>query len=348
MLDDARLIRQHDRQNTFGLLSRLYQQATTPLPLLHTPSLESSIHNIVIVSNGEGVYAANILQHLVAGHLAIPCIVSETEVPPKFISKQTLLIVIDVVDFDSSLQGHLFAQQTQAQCAIITTKHPSLQIVTQRNTPTIKLPNNLPSRWQTIQIIRALLQILQVHKLCNDSFVQSLATAGIWLESQIKLWEPNTPTSQNQAKRIALKAIGKTPIFCADHNYSAIACKWQAAWNQSAKNVAFCTTLSKLLYGGVEAWVSHPVEKPFAIFDIHTQNESELVRDCFAQIDKLLSGRRPHATSIYLAGGTLIEQVLWGITLAEFASAYAATLNNVDASSTNTTKQLHARIRSLS
>ena len=50
----------------------------------------------------------------------------------------------------------------------------------------------------------------------------------------------------------------------------------------------------------------------------------------FELSDKLLSGMRPKANTIHLAGDTLMKQVLWGCILADFVSIYVAILNNVD------------------
>jgi len=46
--------------------------------------------------------------------------------------------------------------------------------------------------------------------------------------------------------------------------------------------------------------------------------------------DRLLSGLRPKATVVNLAGETAIQQLLWGSILADFTSIYVAILNGVD------------------
>ena len=48
--------------------------------------------------------------------------------------------------------------------------------------------------------------------------------------------------------------------------------------------------------------------------------------------DRLLSGRRPKATVVPIAGETVMGQLLWGCILGEFVSVYVAILNNVDPS----------------
>ena len=44
----------------------------------------------------------------------------------------------------------------------------------------------------------------------------------------------------------------------------------------------------------------------------------------------MLLGKRPKTHNIILKGESLLEQVLWGSILADFASIYLAILNNND------------------
>ena len=46
--------------------------------------------------------------------------------------------------------------------------------------------------------------------------------------------------------------------------------------------------------------------------------------------DRLLSGMRPKAEVIELRGETLLQQLLWGLVLADMASIYTAVLNGVN------------------
>ena len=92
--------------------------------------------------------------------------------------------------------------------------------------------------------------------------------------------------------------------------------------------MAFATTLAEAEQAGAHGWLSHPVDKPFALFDLASENDGT-TQQRMAALDRRLSGRRPHAKSILLAGKTELEQVLHGIILAEFASCYLGVLNGV-------------------
>ena len=79
-----------------------------------------------------------------------------------------------------------------------------------------------------------------------------------------------------------------------------------------------------------DLWTSHPVEKPFAVFDLVSELENPRTLKRFSLSDKLLSGRRPKATVVPIEGDSLLKQMLWGSILADFVSIYVAILNGVD------------------
>jgi glucose/mannose-6-phosphate isomerase len=111
-----------------------------------------------------------------------------------------------------------------------------------------------------------------------------------------------------------------------------VAYKWKISWNENAKNVAFWNEYSEYDHNEFIGWTSHPVEKPYAIFDIVSHLEHPQILKRFDISDRLLSGKRPKAMTISLQGDTLIQQMLWGSILADFASIYVAILNGADPS----------------
>jgi glucose/mannose-6-phosphate isomerase len=80
-------------------------------------------------------------------------------------------------------------------------------------------------------------------------------------------------------------------------------------------------------------WTSHPIEKPFVVVDIMSTFESSIVKRQAEVADRLLSGRRPKAVQVALAGSTLLRQLLWGSVLGDFVSIYVAVVNGVNPTS---------------
>ena len=130
--------------------------------------------------------------------------------------------------------------------------------------------------------------------------------------------------------QLALIAVGKTPVFYAGSLMAPVAYKWKISWNENAKNVAFWNYFPEFSHNEFIGWTSHPVEKPFAVFDLISNLENPRILKRFALSDKMLSGKRPKSTVVPLQGETVLEQMLWGSVLADFVSIYVGILNNVD------------------
>ncbi len=109
-----------------------------------------------------------------------------------------------------------------------------------------------------------------------------------------------------------------------------VAYKWKISWNENAKNVAFWNEFPEFNHNEFLGWTSHPVEKPFAVFDIISNFEHPQIIKRFDVSDRLLSGLRPKSTVVNLKGDSLIKQLLWGSILADYVSIYLAILNGVD------------------
>jgi glucose/mannose-6-phosphate isomerase len=161
------------------------------------------------------------------------------------------------------------------------------------------------------------------------AFDEIAATAD-WLASETAKWTSDVSTDKNYAKQLALTAVGKTPVFYAGSLMSPVAYKWKISWNENAKNVAFWNELPEFNHNEFMGWTSHPIEKPFAVFDLVSELEHTQILKRFEVSDRLLSGRRPKSTVVSLEGDSEIAQMLWGSILADFVSIYVAILNGVD------------------
>ena len=111
-----------------------------------------------------------------------------------------------------------------------------------------------------------------------------------------------------------------------------VAYKWKISWNENAKNVAFWNVLPEFNHNEFMGWTSHPVEKPYVVFDLRSSFDYPKITKSFEISDRLLSGKRPKANVIELQGESVIAQMLWASIFADFVSIYLAILNGVDPS----------------
>jgi glucose/mannose-6-phosphate isomerase len=217
-----------------------------------------------------------------------------------------------------------------AQVAIIAAGGKLVEQADEKQITYATLPASYQPRMAVIYNLRALITLLVNFKMATPDKLDEIAAMSGWLRDEAAKWSADIPTNENYAKQLALKAVGKTAVFYGGALTAPLAYKWKISWNENAKNVAFWNEYPEFNHNEFIGWSSHPVEKPFAVFDLVSHLEHERILKRFEVSDRLLSGLRPKSTVINLAGDNLIEQLLWGAVLAEYTSIYLAILNNVN------------------
>jgi glucose/mannose-6-phosphate isomerase len=331
MLDDANVLKQRDRSDALGVAARLVDQ------LSYTPALQDEchdgreIHHVIVAGMGGSALAADLAKTLLSDMISIPFEVVKDYALPAYATKNTLVILSShsgnteetLVCFDE-------AMKRGCQLAAIATGGALQDVAKKHQVMFASIPHDTQPRMGMIYNLRALLAVLVEYALISPKLNDEIAQAHDWLEHEVDSWVKEMPIERNYAKQLALIAVGKTPVFYGGSLTSPVAYKWKISWNENAKNVAFWNRYPEFNHNEFLGWTSHPIEKPFVIFDIVSDKENPRILKRFELSDKLLSGRRPKAQVIHLAGDTVVKQLLWGCILADFVSIYVAIMNNVD------------------
>jgi glucose/mannose-6-phosphate isomerase len=333
MLDDAKVIQQRDRDDALGVAAGEWQQATYDAVVQQGAHDGRDIQNIVLAGMGGSALAALLVKSWLNTVLTVPFEIVRDYTLPQYVGTSTLVIASSCSgNTEETLDCLDQALERKAQVAVLTSGGMLLKRAKSSSIAYIVLPDRtqLEPRMTTIAQMRALTQLLAHFGVIGDEYYAQIAQAGDWLKAESDLWGKDVPTDHNYAKQLALISVGKTPVFYAGSLLAPVAYKWKISWNENAKNVAFTNYLPEFNHNEFLGWTSHPVEKPFAVFDLVSELEHPRTLKRFALSDKLLSGRRPKSTVVPIAGDTLVQQMLWACVLADFVSIYVAILNNVD------------------
>lgn len=333
MLDDVNVLKQRDRGRALEMAARLFEQASFDVSLRDAAHDGREIKHIVIAGMGGSALAADIAKTLLAGELDLPVEVVKGYTLPHYTAHNTLLIAISHSGNTEETLGCLRearADHDDPQLAAITTGGALDKLAGEHAIMTALYPCETPARMAIIYQLKCILRVLQEYGLISGDPYDKVASLSKWLHEESDEWAKETRIEHNYAKQLALTAVGKTPVFYAGSLMAPIAYKWKVSWNENAKNVAFWNYLPESNHNEFIGWTSHPVEKPFAVFDLVSELEHPQVLKRFTVTDRLLSGRRPKATRVQLQGPTTLHQMLWGCILGDFVSIYVAILNNVD------------------
>lgn len=329
MLDDQNVIDQRDPSGSLKEIASLPMQMRFEPVVIGQPV--GGVDNVVLAGMGGSALAADIVRTLLVEGLTIPLEVVKGYDLPGYVNNKTLVIAISHSGNTEETLGCY--EQAKEQGCIVAAMATGGKLYDRAESDGVvraKIPVGVQPRMLVVYHLRTLLKLLHEFQVIDGGLFDEVSSAADWLDSEIKQWTADVPTEHNYAKQLATEAAGKTAVFYGGQLTAPLAYKWKISWNESSKNVAFWNQYPEFNHNEFMGWVSHPVEKPFAIFDLVSSFERPRIIERMALSDRLLSGKRPKATTIQLEGETPVQQMLWGMALADMTSIYLGILNNVD------------------
>lgn len=331
MLDDQNVLSQRDPSGALVIASKQFEQTKYLVKLLNQDHDNRPITNVIVAGMGGSALAALLVKAWLKSELTIPFEVIRTYDLPAYVNQNTLVIASSYSgNTEETLSCLNEAESKGAQIAIIASGGRLIDEANAKQIACAILPVDFQPRMAVIYNLCALVTLLSNFGVVSADKLTEINSKSDWLQNESSKWVREVPTANNYAKQLALLAVGKTAVFYGGTLTSPVAYKWKISWNENAKNVAFWNELPEFDHNEFIGWTSHPVEKPFAVFDIVSSLENPRILKRFEISDRLLSGMRPKSTVINLAGESAIEQLLWGSILADFVSIYLAILNGIN------------------
>jgi glucose/mannose-6-phosphate isomerase len=345
MLDDSNVLRQRDPKDALGIAAKEHEQAGFAAQVMQPDRDNRQIGNVVVAGMGGSALAALMVRAWLGPALNVPFEVVRTYNLPGYVGPSTLVIASSYSgNTEETLSGLREARDKGAEVAVIASGGALIEMAEAEGMAHVKLPSGLQPRMGVIYNLRALLALLAHFGVTEKDYLGEVAGLAGWLQEESANWLPGVTVDKNYAKQLALLSVGKTPVFYGGSVMGPLAYKWKISWNENAKNVAFWNEYPEFNHNEFIGWTSHPVEKPFAVFDLASPFEHPQILKRFTVSDKLLSGRRPKATVVELKGETVIASMLWGSVLSDFASIYTAILNGVDPTPVDLIEKLKAEL----
>jgi len=330
VLDSENILKQRDPSGALGIALAQFKQTTFDATVWNKEHDDREITGIVVTGMGGSALAALLAKIWLKNDLKIPFEVVRGYDLPAWVCRNTLVIASSYSgNTEETVSALEQATHCGSQLGIIASGGKLIDSAAGFNIAHVSLPQGLQPRMAVIYNLKALISLLENFGVIHAKLDEITELAN-WLETETAKWASDVPTVQNYAKQLAEDAVGKTAVFYGGALTAPVAYKWKISWNENAKNVAFWNEYPEFNHNEFMGWASHPIEKPFAVFDLISNFEHPQILKRFEISDKLLSGKRPKAISIELIGDSLIAQLLWGSILADFVSIYVAILNGVD------------------
>ncbi len=327
MLDDLKLIHVKDKFDALGLAEKQWQQ------LQHSYSIQipqGDYRNVVLAGMGGSALAAEFSTQWPGWK--VPFNISRSSEIPPHVNESTLFIASSYSgNTEETVAALAKAEEAGATIVVMASGGKLVEIARAKQYPLAELPAIQRPRYGAMYGFKALVSIGEAAGLlAQEGCAQMVTQAATGLQVASASWTPQVAVDQNLAKQVALELMGRTVVVYASPRLYPAAYKWKISMNENAKNTSWSGMFSEFNHNEFVGWTSHPIEKPFAIVYLLSSLDDDRLRKRFALSEKLLSGRWPAPIHIDIQGSTLLEQMLWAVTLGDFVSIYLALLNGVD------------------
>lgn len=327
MLDDLKLIHERDANDALGVVdkqwSQLQHKFNVDLPK------DMNIKNIVLAGMGGSAIPGVFLQSWPGFN--VPFEIVRNYDLPEYVGSDTLFVSSSYSgNTEETLECLKQAEDKKANIVILASGGKLLEHAKERNYPLYEIPGGIQPRMCTMFFLGAMVQAFEELGLIQKGSKEELHEVGDWLKGQTQDWKPEIATHKNKAKKIALELIGKSVVVYAGPKLFSSANKFKICLNENAKNIAWANQYPELNHNEFIGWTSHPIQKPYAVVEIRSNLEHPRVQKRFIVTEQLLSGQRPAPIVIEPKGDSVIKQVLWASTFADFISLYVAILNGLN------------------
>ena len=324
MLDDLKYIHQKDTYDALGVISKQSEQLLQKYDL---GECDRRFENVVHAGMGGSALWAIVARYWPGFN--VPFEITKDYDLPAYVNEKTLFIAASVSgNTEETLSSLAKAEAAGAYVVVIASGGKLAEIAREKGYPFLELPKVRPPRYGMFNGLKALTVLASKYGLTNNSnAVSELESAASFVQAAIDSWRPDVATNQNLAKQIALECAGKSMVIYSGPDLSPAAHKWKIGFNENAKNVAWEYTFPEFSHNEFTGWTSHPVEKPYQIIYLLSSFDNDRIKKRFELTEKFLSGRWPSPQHVEVQGTTLLEQLLWAVTLGDFVSVYTALLN---------------------
>jgi len=300
-----------------------------------TPA-KKTISNVLICGLGGSGIGGSIVSELVVANANVPINVTKGYFIPAYVNENTLVIISSYSgNTEETLNCMDLAIAKNAKIVGITSGGKVQEICSAQNFDCITVPAGMPPRACLGYSLTQLFFVLGYYKIINNAYKEELRAA-------IKLIDDEENTIQAEAKKLAEKLNGKTPVLYATTYNEGMLIRFRQQLNENAKMLCWHQIIPEMNHNELVGWREKNDNLAVLIF----RDTDEYERNNFRiGINKeTISNYTSNITEIYSKGKSPIEKAIYFIHLGDWISVILAEMRGYDANEIAVINQLKSAL----
>lgn len=288
---------------------------------LHNSKTE--IHNVLICGLGGSGIGGTILNDLVCDQIKVPVCATKDYNIPNFVSQNTLVIASS---YSGNTEETLYAleacKKRGAEIACISSGGALAKEAIENNFNLISIPGGHPPRAMFGYSFTQLFFIFNHYGLIDNSFCADFNSA-------INLLDKDKENIQSQAKELAKKMYGTTPVIYTASGFEGVGVRFRQQINENSKMLCWHHVIPEMNHNELLGWRINTEKLSVIYFRNKCDFDRNQVR---ININKeVISKYTSNVSEVWSKGNSKIENTLYHINLGDWVSWYLSEMNNVDA-----------------
>ncbi|MBT3362315.1 MAG: bifunctional phosphoglucose/phosphomannose isomerase [Chloroflexi bacterium] len=335
-LDDLRLYAKLDPDGMLKAIRDFPRQLEAGLKLgmqSRLPQRYSQVNKIVVLGMGGSAIGGDLIGGLISKETACPVIVSRDYDLPGYVDEQTLVIASSYSgNTEETISAFTGALKTNAKKLVITTGGKLATIASKNHVPVILFDYKAQPRavlGYNLGLLIGVFQKLGILENQSGAFGVAIKT----LDDLSATLDATMPVTNNPAKQLAQKLVGKIVVTYGAQLFAEVAHRWKTQVNENSKAWGFYEAFSELNHNAVVGY-EFPKELADKVCVVMLRAPSIHPRNLkrYELTGQMLEGAGVGYEVIDGQGDSILAQAMSLILLGDWVTYYLAILYGADPS----------------
>ncbi|HNS49076.1 MAG TPA: bifunctional phosphoglucose/phosphomannose isomerase [bacterium] len=328
----AGAVRNFDRERMIDRLAGFPGQAGEALGFAESPALRLPARpgSIILSGLGGSAIAGDLLRESFADRLPVPFLINRDYALPACVNGNTLTFLVSYSgNTEETLAAYRQARERRVSMLALTSGGRLAEMAVADGVPLIRIPAGYPPRtaagylyWSLAGLLRrvGLLQLSEAEIAAVDEGVRTAA----------RRCGPETPFSENPARRLAAVLRGALPVIYSGQYLSGVATRWKTQIEENGKALAFTGLMPEMNHNEVVGW-SNPdrLIRELAVICLREPTDHPQVQRRFEIIPDLLQPRR-FLVEVRADSDDRLARLFMLLVLGDWVSYYLALEYGID------------------
>ena len=302
-----------------------------------TPKRDFS--NILVTGLGGSGIGASIVQNYVFDKLSIPFVVNKDYFLPKFVGKDTLLIVCS---YSGNTEETLSAMEQGIECGAtvvgVTSGGKVAEICKSNGFDCILVPSGMPPRACLGYSLVQLLFVLHHFGLIDNGYE-------LEHKNSIALLQSEETEIQKLATDLSARMLGKLPIVYSAQSIEGVAVRFRQQLNENSKLLGWSAAIPEMNHNELVGWKDMANDTVVVI--LRNDDDYERTQARMEINKKVYNLYTDNIIEIYSKGASYLECAFYLIHLTDWISVILADMRQLDATEVKVIDFLKAELATL-